>query len=252
MDQNRRNNSLELAAGRSASMATHDPMRSCGTTAQTTARSMCAACITFALAKDAYLPRPIYDLSPDGSTALTHDFERMKHRGTDYVGIEDIYKNQYAPSKTGIWKMNMDTGKAELIISLEKMAAIAYPNGRPSTGCLYFFREGWNPSGKRFIAFIKDPENTLSKAFSMTPEGTDVRYLYNKPSHHAWQDDNYIMDLGNHTPPGGGFTSERDTFFSKMTGLEKQRSFSGQQISTAMTAMFPAQAAIGFFPTRIV
>src|SRR2546427_8748591 len=48
------------------------------------------------------LPRPIYDLSPDGATALTHDFERMKHRGTEYVGIEDIYKDQYAPSKTGI------------------------------------------------------------------------------------------------------------------------------------------------------
>jgi len=158
----------------------------------------------FRTSKRRILPRPIYDLSPDGSTALTHDFERMKHRGTDYVGIEDIYKNQYAPSKTGIWKMNMDTGKAELFISLEKMAAIAYPNGRPSTGCLYFFREGWNPSGKRFIAFIKDLENALSKAFSMTPEGTDVRYLYNEPSHHAWQDDNYVMDHGNHTPPGGG------------------------------------------------
>jgi hypothetical protein len=158
----------------------------------------------FRTGKRRSLPRPIYDLSPDGATALTHDFERMKHRGTDYVGIEDIYKNQYAPSKTGIWKMNMQTGSAELIITLEKMAAIAYPNGNPSSGCLYFFREGWNPSGNRFIAFIKDPENALSKAFSMTPEGTDVRYLYDKPSHHAWQDDNYVMDFGNHPPPGGG------------------------------------------------
>ena len=152
------------------------------------------------------LPRPIYDLSPDGATALTHDFERMKHRGTDYVGIEDKYKNQYAPSKTGIWKMNMDTGEAKLIMSLARMASIAYPNGIPSSACLYFFREGWNPSGTRFIAFIKDPENggSRDKAFSMTPNGTDVRYLYSNPSHHSWQDDNYILDFGKHTPPGGG------------------------------------------------
>jgi hypothetical protein len=150
------------------------------------------------------LPRPIYDLSPDGATALTHDFERMKHRGTDYVGIEDIYKDQYAPSKTGIWKMNMDTGSAELLMTLEKMAAIANPNGSPRSGCLYFFREGWNPSGTRFIAFVKDPENALFEAFSMTAEGTDVRHLYDVPSHHAWQDDNFIMDFGNHPPPGGG------------------------------------------------
>src|SRR6266849_3498965 len=150
------------------------------------------------------LPRPIYDLSPDGATALTHDFERMKHRGTEYAGIEDIYKNQYAPGKTGIWKMNMDTGHAELIMTLEKMAVIAYPDGHPRAGCLYFFREGWNPSGTRFIAFLKDPENALFKAFSMAPDGTDIRYLYSDPSHHSWQDDVNVLDFGNHTPPGGG------------------------------------------------
>jgi hypothetical protein len=35
----------------------------------------------FQTRKKRTLPRPIYDLSPDGATALTHDFERMKHRG---------------------------------------------------------------------------------------------------------------------------------------------------------------------------
>jgi len=158
----------------------------------------------FHTGKKRTLPRPIYELSPDGAIALTHDFERMKHGGTDYVGIEDVYKHQYAPSKTGIWKMNMDTGEAELIMTLERMADIAYPGGHPSSGCLYFFREGLNPSGTRFIAFLKDPENKLDKAFSMTPNGTEVRYLYDEPSHHTWRDDNRVLDFGNHTPPGGG------------------------------------------------
>ena len=157
----------------------------------------------FRTGKSRSLPRPIYDLSPDGTMALTHDFERMKHRGTDYVGIEDAFKDQYAPAKTGIWKMNMDTGQAELIISLEQMAGLAYPNGRPSSGCLYFFREGWNPSGTRFIAFVKDPDNGLFKAYSMTSGGADVHYLYSDPSHHSWQDNEYVLDFGKHVPPGG-------------------------------------------------
>jgi hypothetical protein len=161
--------------------------------------------------KKRILPRPIYELSPDGSTALTHDFERMKHRGTDYVGIEDPYKNQHAPSETGVWKMNMDTGKAELIITLEKMAAIAYPKERPSSGCLYFFREGWNPSATRFIAFVKDPDSGLFKAFSIAADGSDVRYLYDNPSHHSWLDDTFVMDFGSHTPPGGA--SPRKGYF---------------------------------------
>src|SRR2546427_413954 len=100
--------------------------------------------------------------------------------------------------------MKMDTGKSEMIISLEKMAAIAYPKGLPSSGHLYFFREGWNPSGTRLVTFIKDPANKLFQAWSLTPEGTDVRYLYYNPSHHAWQDDNQVIDFGRHTPPGGG------------------------------------------------
>jgi hypothetical protein len=151
------------------------------------------------------LPRAIYDLSPDGTMALTHDFERMDlFHGTEYVGIDYPYAKEFAPSKTGIWKMNMDTGKSEMIISLERMAAIAYPGGLPSSGHLYFFREGWNPSGTRFVAFIKDPANKLFQAYSMRPDGTDVRYLYYNPSHHAWQDNDHIQDYGMHTPPGGG------------------------------------------------
>lgn len=46
------------------------------------------------------LPRPIYELSPDGNTALTHDFERMNlFKGTEYVGIEDAYERDFAPSR---------------------------------------------------------------------------------------------------------------------------------------------------------
>src|SRR5205807_1395793 len=125
--------------------------------------------------------------------------ERMKHfKGTEYVGIDDAYDKEFAPAHTGIWKMSMETGKAELIISLQKMAAIAYGNLAIS-GHLYFFREGWNPSGTRLVTFIKDPVNNMYRAYSMTPQGTDVRYLYDNPSHHAWLDDSRIVDFGGHT-----------------------------------------------------
>jgi len=63
----------------------------------------------------------------------------------------------------------MNTGRADRIMSLDKMASIAYPSGRLTSGGLYFFREGWNPSGSRFVAFIKDPANNLFEAYSMTP-----------------------------------------------------------------------------------
>jgi hypothetical protein len=168
------------------------------------------------------LPRPIYDLSPDGNAALTHDYERMKHAGTGYVGIEDRFKGQIAPRETGIWKMDMNTGKAELILSLEKMAAIAYPRGRPASGALYFFREGWNPAGSRFVAFVKDPANQLFEAYSAAADGTDVRYFYHNPSHHSWKDADHLMDFGSHTPPDGG-PPRKGYFLFKDDGSGKAR-----------------------------
>ncbi|HPD16410.1 MAG TPA: hypothetical protein PLE19_15765 [Planctomycetota bacterium] len=144
------------------------------------------------------LPRPIYALSPDGTTALTHDFERMKHGGTDYVGIADKYAAQFAPAGTGIWKMDMASGESQLLLSLARMAEIAYPTERPAAGCLYFFREGWNPSGTRFMAFVKEPKSGLDKAFTMTPAGADIRFFYNAPSHHCWRDDAHVLEGRNY------------------------------------------------------
>jgi hypothetical protein len=160
------------------------------------------------------LPRPVYIPSPDGVCALTHDFERMKHGGTPYVGIEDKYADRCAPKETGIWRMDLNTGNAVLVMSLDKMAQIAYPKNPPSSGCLYIFREGWNSSGSRFIAFVKDPDSGFDKAFSMTADGTDVRFLYDRPSHHEWQDDGTILD-------GRGYYLYRDDG----TGKAKDRLF---------------------------
>ncbi len=123
------------------------------------------------------LPRPVYIPSPDGVVALTHDFERMKHGGTNYVGIPDKHQGQLAPQETGIWKMDLNTGREVLIANLDQMARYVWPNGRPASGELYVFREGWNPSGTRFIAFLKDPQNKVDQGFALSPEGTEIPSL---------------------------------------------------------------------------
>ena len=166
------------------------------------------------------LPRPIYELSPDGTSALTHDFERYDIFFHGDKNLDKIQDKEFAPARTGVWKMNLDTGKAELLVSLERMAAIIYPKGAPKTGFLYFFREGWNPSGTRFIAFVK--AEGLNEAYSIASDGSDVRYLYHGPSHHAWRDDDYIFDFGYHKPPGGG-QALRGYFLFKDDGSGKAK-----------------------------
>jgi len=167
------------------------------------------------------LPRPVYTVSPDGRTALTHEFERMEHGGTNFVGIPDKHKSQWAPAKTGIFRMDMQTGKSVQIVSVRQMAALMYPHGLPKdtlNGRLYIFREGYNPSGNRFIAFVKDvriksPGDTSVRTtgFSMTPEGKDIRYLFEEPSHHYWSSDSTITDNVREKKPDGS-SGERAYF----------------------------------------
>ena len=153
------------------------------------------------------LPRAIYTISPDGKTALTHDFERMKHGGTNYVGIADENAEEWAPEGSYIWKMDIATGEHEPVLAVSDMVRRMYPatHSPEPEATLYFFREGFNPSGDRFIFFVKDAKpgaRARTEGFSANLDGEDIRYLYKSPSHHFWIDDETIMDNGWHTPPG--------------------------------------------------
>ncbi len=150
----------------------------------------------FRTGKRRTLPRPIYDVSRDGAFALTHNFERMRHgKSTNYVAISDRHEREVAPAEIGIDKMDMKTGRVEPLISLKRMAEIAFPRGYLGKTNLYFFREGWNPSGTRFIAFLKNADRpTYTGGWSVSADGQDVRFFYMTPSHHAWLDDDTMLE----------------------------------------------------------
>jgi PA14 domain-containing protein/Calx-beta domain-containing protein/thrombospondin type 3 repeat protein len=134
------------------------------------------------------LPRPIRSLSPDGVSAITFDFQRILHPGCAYVGIPDPYAAQKAPAGTGLWKMNLNTGEAQLIMSVQRMAQIEFPSGYTGSSNLYFFGAEWNPSGTRFASGLMK-----YVVRSMTGAGTDVRLLSTVGSHAAWLDDQTWM-----------------------------------------------------------
>lgn len=142
------------------------------------------------------LPRMIYDISADGKYALLHDFSRMKHAGTSYAGVPDPYESLKYTSKITIEKMDMETGTIQKLVNLEELSHLAFPNGYKGNTNLYFFREGWNPSGTRFITFLRNmdsPDRHIS-AWSISDDGNDIRYFYNNPSHHVWINDSILFE----------------------------------------------------------
>ena len=83
-----------------------------------------------------------------------------------------------------------------------------YPSGHEpeSDATLYFFREGFNPSGNRFIFFVKDATlgiRARTEGYSAGLDGGDIRYLYKGPSRRPWIDDETATGDGWHSTPGG-------------------------------------------------
>jgi hypothetical protein len=142
------------------------------------------------------LPRPVYHIAPDGKLATSQDFQRITWSGCDYVGIPDPHADELAPAGTGIWTMDMDSGEANLVMSLERMATIASPDGWPRKfGKLYIFRSDFNATGSRFVTYLKSTQGKFgSKAYTMKPDGTDVRFMYDEPSHWGWLDDQTLVE----------------------------------------------------------
>ena len=71
------------------------------------------------------IPHPIYSVSPDGKSAVTTDFRRIAdvRPGYGYAGLPDPLGDQLAPSESGVWRVDLETGEATLIVSLEQIAA---------------------------------------------------------------------------------------------------------------------------------
>ena len=70
------------------------------------------------------LPHPIYALSPDGRSAVTVDFSRIAdvRPGYGYNGLRDPYADDLAPAESGVFHLDLQTGRVRLVLSLADMA----------------------------------------------------------------------------------------------------------------------------------
>lgn len=156
------------------------------------------------------LPFPIYTLSPDGKTAMYPDFARLNDMrpGYGYAGIGDQYREEYAPSETGIFKGNLETGETELIISVEDMVQRQLPDFVAAEvkefmpkGKNYFNHLLFSPDGSRFIFLQRwKPKSDTEKSFgtlmfTSSVDGQDIRLLdpSGYTSHFIWRDTGHIL-----------------------------------------------------------
>ena len=99
------------------------------------------------------LPRPIYTLDPGGKYALTVDFGRLQYfrPGYGYPSKLPLSVDTRAPTDDGIWRMDLQSGAAELLISYAAIAALDVPGPDVRPNYHWFNHLLINPTGNRFI-----------------------------------------------------------------------------------------------------
>ncbi len=166
------------------------------------------------------LPMPIYALSPDGKWAVTTDFARLNDTrpGYGYTGITDPNREVRIPQNTGIWRMDLVTGKCEQIVSLARAAAVPNQN-RDTEGAKHWFNHLLvNTDGSRFCFLHRWKDGVGQKRafstrfFTCNPDGSDLFVLdpYGGTSHFIWRDPTHIMAWAHHPSHGDKFYLYRD------------------------------------------
>lgn len=165
------------------------------------------------------LPHPFYCLSPDGRWAVAPDFRRLNDTrpGYGYAGVPDPKSDVQAPEDAGIWKMDLRTGKRELLISFADAAAIPYPGGFSSGAKHWFNHLLFNTDGTRFLFLHRwrgqaEGKNWSTRMFTCDPDGKNLHILdpHGKTSHFVWRDPRHVMAWAWHPSHGERFYVYRD------------------------------------------
>ena len=164
------------------------------------------------------LPHPIYTISPDGRNAVAPDFRRVQDMrpGYGYPGLPDPYTDEPAPKDSGIFRLDLETGRRELIISIADIDRFGKIPGEPKDAKHYFNHLLFNTDGSRFIFLhrwrAQGRRGFGTRMLTAGPDGTDICVVdsYGKTSHFIWRDPEHILAWAWHPTHGNAFYLYKD------------------------------------------
>ena len=171
------------------------------------------------------LPRPIYNLSPDGCWACSLDFARIQRRGYSYAVSNPAHAGApLLPADDGLWLMDTRTGASRLLCSYARLAAL-HPEPHDLTGTFCWLNHpAFNCDGTRlFVLFryfiapdVSGKPRWKTYLFTVGSDGSHPRLrlpnAWWKCTHHQWGrfPDEILLDQ-NLRSRGGEFTVCNDT-----------------------------------------
>ncbi len=161
------------------------------------------------------LPNPIYSVSPDGRWAVAPDFRRLNdcRPGYGYAGLPDPNKNVAVPDNVGIWRMDMRSGKQELMFSIADAVKVPNPHEEMTNAKHWFNHLLFNTDGSRLIFLhrwraARHGRSFATRMFTIGRDGKAPYILdpYGKTSHFIWRDRDHVLAWAWHP-------SQKDKFY---------------------------------------
>ena len=157
------------------------------------------------------LEAPIYTVSADGRTAMAPNFARLGvlRPGYGYEGIPDPFHDRLITDEDGIYRVDLETGKNNLVISLAQMLEVE-PQDSMATSLNWFNHLLFSPEGERFIflhRWRKDLKtHWQTRMLTANADGTDIDVIADTQmvSHFIWKNPKQILawsreaELGDH------------------------------------------------------
>jgi len=155
------------------------------------------------------IEHPVYCVSPDGRTAMTLDYERIQdiRPGYGYCGIPDPNHDVLAPDNAGVYRIDLQTGKKELVISIAQAANLGTIPDPDPLAKHYLHHLLFSPDGSRFIMLHRwlYPNGKLkTRMLTAKPDGSDIYILDDNGiiSHFIWRDNHFILSESKRPPHG--------------------------------------------------
>lgn len=143
------------------------------------------------------LAGPVGAVSPDGSESISPHFGRLARywpaygvAGTRAPGLDDP-----APASDGLWRLDLETNRSELLLPLSELAA-RVPHVPPRAP-QFVTHPAYNPSGTRFVfmhRFFTGDGALYSNLLVADRDGSNLSVLaHEKVSHFDWLDDDTLV-----------------------------------------------------------
>ncbi len=144
------------------------------------------------------VPWPIQALHPGGCDALSLNYRRLARIRPEYgydVAVQNFSPDQ-PPERDGLWRVNLDTGAAELIASLAELAA-SKPRADMAAAEHKVNHAVYSPAGTRFVFMHRwlGASGKFSRLYVADADGSNRRLLldHRMVSHYAWRDERRLL-----------------------------------------------------------